>query len=233
VAALALIIRAIMIPFPDALHQWRQIIVFISVLSMALGAFAAIGQDNIKRLIAYSSIGHMGYALLGLAAGTQFGVQAMLVYVAYYAITNIGVFVCIQAMQRYGEPVESIGDLAGLSRTRPGYAFAMSVLMLSLAGLPPLAGIFAKIFVFLAAVEAHLYVAAVLGFLASCVAAYYYLRICAIIYFKDPASEPFDRPMGRGLGTIMALATAFSLLFAVWPSGLFGLAGTAAQALFR
>ena len=232
VAALALFIRAILIPFPDALHQWRQIIVFISVLSMALGAFAAIGQDNIKRLMAYSSIGHMGYALLGLAAGSELGVQAMLIYIAFYAVTNIGVFVCIQAMRRDGEQVESLGDLAGLARTQPGYAFAMSALMLSLAGLPPLAGIFAKIFVFLAAVEAHLYVAATLGLLASCVAAYYYLRIVKIIYFDEPAA-PLDRDMGRGLGTILALSTAFSLLFVFWPGALTDVANVAAQALFR
>jgi NADH-quinone oxidoreductase subunit N len=232
VAALALFIRALLIPFPGALHEWRQIIVFISVLSMALGAFAAIGQSNIKRLIAYSSIGHMGYALLGLAAGSELGVQAMLLYIAFYTVTNIGVFVCIQAMTRGGEAVETISDLAGLSRTRPGFAFALSALMLSLAGLPPLAGIFAKFYVFLAAVEAHLYVAAGLGFLASCVGAYYYLRIVKIIYFDEPAA-PFDRDMGRGMGAILALATGFTVLFVFWPGGLYTLAGTAAQALFH
>ena len=160
VAAFALFIRAILIPFPDAIHQWQQVIIAVSVLSMALGAVAAIGQENIKRLMAYSSIGHMGYGLLGLAAGTELGVQAMLFYLAFYAVTNIGVFVCIQAMRRDGEAVETIADLAGLARTRPRMAFAMAALMLSLAGLPPLAGIFAKIYVFLAAVEAHLYIAA-------------------------------------------------------------------------
>ena len=147
-------------PFPDAIHQWQQIIVVVSVLSMALGAVAAIGQNNIKRLMAYSSIGHMGYALLGLAAGTALGVQGVLIYLAIYVITNLGVFACIQAMRRDGQPVETISDLAGLARTQPQLAFAFALLLLSLAGLPPLAGFFAKFYVFLAAIQAHLYVAA-------------------------------------------------------------------------
>jgi NADH-quinone oxidoreductase subunit N len=232
VAAFALFIRAILIPFPNALHQWQQIIIVVSVLSMALGAVAAIGQNNIKRLMAYSSIGHMGYALLGLAAGTQLGVQGMLFYLAYYAITNIGVFVCIQAMRRDGDAVETIADLAGLARTRPRMAFALAALMLSLAGLPPLAGIFAKIYVFLAAVEAHLYIPAALGFLASCVAAYYYLRIVKVMYFDEPA-RPFDRDMGGGMGAILALSSLFSILFVFLPGPLVDAAGIAAQALFR
>ncbi len=232
VAALALMIRAILIPFPGALHQWQQIIIVVSVLSMGLGAFAGIGQNNIKRLMAYSSIGHMGFALLGLAAGTELGVQSMLLYLAFYAVTNIGVFVCIQAMRRGGEAVENISDLAGLARTNPRMAFALGASMLSLAGLPPLAGIVAKFYVFLAAVEAHLYITATLGFLASCVGAYYYLRIVKIMYFDEPA-KPFDRDMGRGMGTILALSTAFSVLFIVVPGPLFAAAGVAAQALFH
>ena len=232
VAAFALAIRAILIPFPNALHQWQQIIVVVSVLSMALGAVAAIGQQNIKRLMAYSSIGHMGYALLGLAAGTQLGVQGMLFYLAFYAVTNLGVFVCIQAMRRDGEAVETIADLAGLARTRPRMAFALAALMLSLAGLPPLAGIFAKIYVFLAAVEAHLYIPAALGFLASAVGAYYYLRIVKVMYFDEPA-RPFDRVMGRGMGAILALSSLFTILFVFLPGPLVDAAGIAAQALFR
>ena len=232
VAALALTIRAILIPFPNAIHQWQQVIVFVSVLSMALGAVAAIGQNNIKRLMAYSSIGHMGYALLGLAAGTEMGVQGMLIYLAFYAITNIGVFVCIQAMRRDGEAVETISDLAGLARTRPQLAFALAAAMLSLAGLPPLAGIFAKIYVFLAAVGAHLYIAAGLGFIASCVGAYYYLRIVKIMYFDEPA-KPFDLPMGRGMGTILMASSVFTVLFVFIPGPLVVAAAYAAQALFR
>jgi NADH-quinone oxidoreductase subunit N len=232
VAAFVLFIRAILIPFPDAIHQWQQVVIAVSVLSMALGAVAAIGQENIKRLMAYSSIGHMGYGLLGLAAGTMLGVQAMLFYLAFYAVTNIGVFVCIQAMRRDGEAVETIADLAGLARTRPRMAFAMAALMLSLAGLPPLAGIFAKIYVFLAAVEAHLYIPAALGFLASAVAAYYYLRIVKVMYFDEPA-KPFDREMGAGMGTILALSSLFTILFVFLPGPLIDAAGIAAKALFR
>jgi NADH-quinone oxidoreductase subunit N len=163
-------------------------------------------------------------------------VQSMLVYLAFYAITNVGTFVCIQAMRRDGKAVESISQLAGLARTQPGLAFALAALMLSLAGLPPLAGIFAKIYVFLAAVGAHntmLTVAAVLGVLASCVAAYYYLRIAKVMYFDEPV-KPFDAGTGgRGMATVLAVSTAFTLLLVFLPSPLVNLAGTAAQALFR
>jgi NADH-quinone oxidoreductase subunit N len=231
VAAFALTIRAVMMPFPDALDQWRQIIVVVSVLSMWLGAVAAIGQENIKRLMAYSSIGHMGYALLGLAAGTQEGVKAMLIYIAFYAITNIGTFVCIQAMRRDGVAVEKISDLAGLVRTRPGYGYAMAALMCSLAGLPPLAGIVAKIYVFLAAMHAGLAIPAVLGVLASCVGAYYYLRVGKVILFDEPA-KPFDKGLGgAGMGTILTFSTAFSVLLIAVPWVLVGPAAAAAQAI--
>jgi NADH-quinone oxidoreductase subunit N len=235
VAALALTIRAVVIPFPvttDAFHSWQQIVSFVSVLSMWLGAIAAIGQTNIKRLMAYSSISHMGYALLGLAAGTAMGVRGMLIYLAFYAVTNVGVFACIQAMRRNGQTVETIADLSGLSRTQPRFAFAFAVMMLSLAGLPPLAGIFAKWYVFYAAVAAHLYLLALLGFLASVVGAYYYLKIAKTIYFDEPVL-PFDRDMGRGIGVIMALATAFTVLFVFVPWPLVNAAGAVAQEFFR
>ncbi len=232
VASFALILRAIMIPFPDALHQWQQIILFVSVLSMALGAFAAIGQTNIKRLMAYSSIGHMGYALLGLAAGTQLGIRGVLFYLAFYSLTNLGVFACVQAMRRDGKAVESISDLAGLARTRPALAFAFMAMMLSLSGLPPLAGILAKAFIFIAAIQAHLYVVAAFGVLTSVVGAYYYLRIVKVMYFDEPAPA-FDRDMGWSVGTIATVATLFSLLFVVNTGRLLEFAGTAAQALFK
>jgi NADH-quinone oxidoreductase subunit N len=233
VAAFALAIRAIMIPFPDALHQWRQIVVVMSVLSMWLGAVAAIGQENIKRMMAYSSIGHMGYALLGLAAGTQEGIKAMLIYLAFYAITNVGAFVCIQAMRRDGQAVETISDLAGLARTRPGYGYAMAASMWSLAGLPPLAGIVAKVYVFLAAMHTGLTIAAVLGVLASCVGAYYYLRVAKVILFDEPA-KPFDKGLGgRGMGTILAFSTAFTVLLIFVPWMLVSPAAAAAQAILH
>jgi NADH-quinone oxidoreductase subunit N len=232
VASLALVLRAVVVPFPAAIHQWQQIIIVISAASMALGAFAAIGQSNIKRLMAYSSIGHMGYALLGLAAGTQAGLRGVLFYLAFYSLTNIGVFACIQAMRRGGKPVENISDLAGLARTRPALAFAFMAMMLSLSGLPPLAGILAKAFIFLAALEAHLYVLAVFGVLTSVVGAYYYLRIVKVMYFDEPA-EPFDRDMGWAVGSIATIATVFTLLFVVRIDLLMNYAGTAAQALLK
>ncbi|HWA92852.1 MAG TPA: NADH-quinone oxidoreductase subunit NuoN [Rhizomicrobium sp.] len=232
VASFALVLRALLIPFPAAVHQWQQIIIFISVLSMGLGAFAAIGQTNIKRLMAYSSIGHMGYALLGLAAGTQMGVRGMLFYMAFYALTNLGVFACIQAMRRNGQAVENIDDLAGLARTRPRHAFALATMMLSLSGLPPLAGILAKSFIFLAAIEAHLYVLAAFGVLTSVVGAYYYLRIVKTMYFDEPAPA-FDANMGWSLSLIATIGTAFSIFFVVNAGGLLDAANAAALALIK
>jgi NADH-quinone oxidoreductase subunit N len=232
VASLALVLRAIVVPFPGAFHQWQQIIIFISVLSMALGAFAAIGQNNIKRLMAYSSIGHMGYALLGLAAGTELGLRGVLFYLAFYSLTNIGVFACVQAMRRSGQAVENISDLAGLARTRPWHAFAFASMMLSLSGLPPLAGIVAKAFVFLAAIQAHLYVLAIFGVITSVVGAYYYLRIVKVMYFDEPIL-PFDRDMGWSVAAIAGIATAFTVLFVLRIDFLLDYADTAAQALLK
>jgi len=232
IAAFALLLRAVLTPFPSAIHQWQQIIIFLSVLSMALGAFAAIGQTNIKRLMAYSSIGHMGYALLGLAAGTALGVRGMLFYLVFYAVTNLGIFACIQAMCRNGEPVESISDLAGLARTRPALAFGFAAMMLSLSGLPPLAGILAKAYIFLAAIDAHLYVLATFGVLTSVVAAYYYLRIVKVMYFDEPAA-PFDRDMGWSVATIAGVGTVFSVFFVINAGSLIAGAKTAAQVFFK
>jgi NADH-quinone oxidoreductase subunit N len=230
VAALALFLRAILTPFPDAIHQWRQIIIFISVLSMALGAFAALGQTNIKRLMAYSSIGHMGYALLGLAAGTSLGVRGVMIYLAIYVFTNLGVFACIQAMRRQGKAVENISDLSGLARTCPKLAAIFAILFLSLAGLPPLAGFFAKFYVFLAAIQAGLVWPAILGVLASAVGLVYYLRIVKTIYFDEPAPE-FDHDVGLGSQAILAVSGIFALGFIVVASPIITAADAAAKAL--
>jgi NADH-quinone oxidoreductase subunit N len=232
IAAFALLLRALMTSFPDALHQWRQIIVFVSVLSMALGAVAAIGQTNIKRLMAYSSIGHMGYALLGLAAGTALGVRGMMFYLVFYAVTNLGVFACIQAMRRNGRPVEGIYDLAGLARTNPQLAFAFSAMMLSLSGLPPLAGILAKAYIFLAAIEAHLYALAIFGVLTSVISAYYYLRIVKVIYFDEPAPA-FDRDIGWATTLVATVGTVFSVFFVINAGGLLAAADHASKVFFR
>jgi NADH-quinone oxidoreductase subunit N len=232
VASFALVLRAIVVPFASAVHEWQQIIIFISALSMALGAFGAIGQSNIKRLMAYSSIGHMGYALLGLAAATPMGLRGVLFYLAFYALTNLGVFACIQAMRRDGQSVENISDLAGLARTRPALAFAFMAMMLSLSGLPPLAGILAKAFIFIAALDAHLYLLAAFGVLTSVVGAYYYLRIVKVMYFDEP-TQPFDRDMGWSVGAIATIATAFSLLFVINTGRLLDYANIAAQSLLK
>ncbi len=230
VAAMALFLRAMIEALGPALQEWQQVIVAVSVLSMALGAIAAIGQTNIKRLMAYSSIGHMGYALLGLAAATPAGIQGVLIYLAIYVITNAGVFVCILAMRRDGEAVETIADLAGLARNQPRLAFALMIFMISLSGIPPFAGFFAKFYVFLAAIQAGLYVPAVLGVVASVVGAYYYWRVFKIMYFDEPA-QPFDRERGVPLNVILAGSAAFTLLFIVGAEPLIAAAATASRAL--
>jgi NADH-quinone oxidoreductase subunit N len=229
-AAMGMLVRAIVVSFPSIVSQWQQIVVFISLASMVLGSFAAIGQTNIKRLMAYSSIGHMGYALVGLAAGTVDGVQGVLIYLALYLAMTLGTFGCILAMKRGGLFIETIADLSGLSRTRPAMAYALAALMFSLAGVPPLAGFFAKFYVFKAAVAAGLYWLAVLGLLASVVGAYYYLRIVKIMFFDQPA-ERFE-PMPVGLTAVVTVATAVNLLFVVWPGLITGPAAAAAKALF-
>ena len=229
-AAMALFLRVMLEAFPGAVADWRQIVAFVSVLSMFLGAVAAIGQTNIKRLMAYSSISHMGYALIGLAAGTAQGIQSVLLYLAIYVITNAGVFVCILAMRRGREMVETIPDLAGLARTNPRLALAFAVLFISLAGIPPFAGFFAKFYVFLAAIETHLYGLAVLGVLSSVIGAYYYLRIVKIIYFDEPAPA-FEKSMGAPLGVIAAGSGLFNAFFVIMASPLVGWAMAAAKAL--
>jgi NADH-quinone oxidoreductase subunit N len=230
VAAIAIFMRVTTTAFPTILLQWQQILVFVAIASMALGSFAAIGQRNFKRLMAYSSIGHMGFALVGLAAGTQEGVQGVLIYIAIYVAMTLGTFAVILSMQRSGRMVEDISDLAGLSRTRPGMAFLLAMLLFSLAGIPPLAGFFAKFYVFLAAINSGLYVLAVIGVLTSVVGAYYYLAIVKIMYFDEP-QESFE-PMPREQGVVLAVAGLFNLLFFVYPAPLLDAASAAAKSLF-
>jgi proton-translocating NADH-quinone oxidoreductase, chain N len=185
IAAMGILMRVVVDAFAPATADWQQIIAFIALASMVLGAFAAIGQTNIKRLMAYSSIGHMGFALVGLAAGTEAGVQGVLIYLAVYLAMTAGTFACILAMRREDGMVEDISSLAGLSRTSPVMGTLLALLMFSLAGIPPLGGFFAKYFVFAAAVEAGLYWLPVIGVVASVVGAYYYLRIVKLIYFDE------------------------------------------------
>jgi NADH-quinone oxidoreductase subunit N len=230
VAAMAVFTRVALTAFPGIVSQWQQIIVFVAIASMALGSFAAIGQRNIKRLMAYSSIGHMGFALVGLAAGTSEGIQGVLVYMAIYVAMTLGTFACIIAMRRSGKPFEDIADLAGLARTKPTMAFFLAMLLFSLAGIPPLAGFFAKFYVFLAAIKSGLFTLAVIGVVTSVVGAYYYLAIVKIMYFDEPA--PRFEPMPHELRAVLAVTGLFNLLFFVYPAPVVEAANTAARSLF-
>ncbi len=230
VAGIAMFVRATVVAFPGIMAQWQEIVVFVSIASMLLGAFAAIGQRNIKRLMAYSSIGHMGFALIGLAAGTSEGVQGVLVYMAIYLTMTLGVFAVILSMRRSGGMVESIDQLAGLARTHPTMAFFLAMLLFSMAGVPPLAGFFAKFYVFLAAIKAGLYILAVIGVLASVIGAYYYLAIIKVMYFEEPA-EPFYS-MPNELKLVLGVCGLFNILFFVYPGPLVGVASAAAHSLF-
>ena len=232
VAAMALFVRVMIGPFGELLSEWRQIVVFISIASMILGAVAAINQRNIKRLMAYSSIGHVGYALIGLAVGDEAGVRGVLIYLAIYLFMNLGTFACILCMRRAGRMVEGIDELAGLSKIQPRLALALAIFMFSMSGIPPLAGFFGKLYVFLAAMEAELYVLAVIGVLSSVVAAFYYLRVVKVMYFDEPV-EAFDRPLGLNLSVVLTVTSALILFFFAWPAPLLIAADVAAQALFR
>ncbi|WP_457796122.1 NADH-quinone oxidoreductase subunit NuoN [Methylocystis sp. S23] len=229
-AAVAITARVVITAFPAITTQWRQIVVFLAIASTLLGSFAAIGQNNIKRLMAYSSIGHMGFALIGLAAGNEAGVKGVVVYLAIYLVMTLGSFAAILAMRVNGRNVENIADLAGLSRTNGLMAFFLAMLMFSLAGIPPLAGFFAKYYVLLAAVDAGLYPLAVVGVLASAVAAFYYLRVVKVMYFDEPAPG-FDRSP-FAVRAILAASTIAVLGFWLYPAPIMDAASAAAKSLF-
>jgi NADH-quinone oxidoreductase subunit N len=228
-AAMALLVRVLSIGFPVTGIKWQQIIVFLALASMILGAFAAIGQTNIKRLIAYSSIANIGFALVGLAAANEEGIQGVLVYLVIYMAMTLGAFACILAMKRADGPVEDINELAGLSQTNPSMAFIFAALLFSLAGIPPLAGFFAKFYVFLAAVKAGLWPLAVLGVIASVVGAYYYLRVVKIMYFDD--AKPAFALVDSRVFLVMAASGLFVILFIAAPSPLVDAALAAARSL--
>ncbi len=230
VAAMAVFTRVALTAFPGIMPQWQQIVVFVSIASMALGSFAAIGQKNIKRLMAYSSIGHMGFALVGLAAGTAEGAQGVLVYVAIYVAMTLGTFSVILAMKRNGQHVEKISDFAGLSRTNPMLAFFFAMLLFSLAGVPPLAGFFGKFYVFVAAIKAGLFTLSVIGVLTSVIGAYYYLSIVKVMYFDEPLTQ-LD-PVRVELRAVLAVAGLFNIFFFVYPGPLVSMAAVAAKSLF-
>ncbi|MBF0323500.1 MAG: NADH-quinone oxidoreductase subunit NuoN [Alphaproteobacteria bacterium] len=231
IAALMLFTRVMVGPFGEMADQWRQVVAFIAIMSMFVGSFAAIVQTNIKRLMAYSSIGHVGFILVGIAAGTADGVQGVLIYLAIYLFMNIGAFAVILCMRQKGRLVEGIEDLAGLSKTHPLMATVMAILMFSMAGIPPLAGFWGKFYVFKAAVDQGLFALAVIGILTSVVSAYYYLRIIKIMYF-DEVVETFDRLQGGAMTLVMGVSTAVVLLFTLVPGPLLVSAKAAAAVLF-
>ncbi|HTZ37380.1 MAG TPA: NADH-quinone oxidoreductase subunit N, partial [Stellaceae bacterium] len=230
-AAIALFMRFLIEPFGPLIAEWRQIIVFLSIASMVLGSVAAIAQSSIKRLMAYSSIGHIGYALIGLAVATPAGIRGVLVYMAIYLFMNVGTFAVILCMRQQGKMLEGISDLAGLSRTQPGLALALAIFMFAMAGIPPTAGFFSKLYIFLAAIDAHLVALAVIGVVTSVVGAFYYLRVVKVMYFDEPAAA-FDRPLVIELKAVLIVAAVITMFFFLLPDPLVGSAEAAAASLF-
>jgi NADH-quinone oxidoreductase subunit N len=229
-AAMAMTVRIFIGAFPDVTAVWQQIIVFVAIASMALGSFAAIGQRSIKRLMAYSSIGNVGYALVGLAAGSQDGVRGVVIYMIIYLAMTLGAFAVILSLRRGGQMFETVEDLSGLSRTHPVLAFCLAAMMFSLAGIPPLAGFFAKYYVFAAAIKADLVALAVIGVVTSVVGAFYYLRLVKVMYFDEPVAA--YEPMAPGLRIVLGLTSVVVVLFWIVPAPLVGAASAAAKSLF-
>jgi len=219
IAALTVFIRFLYVPFANMSDQWQMIIIFLSISSMIFGAVAAIGQTNLKRLVAYSSIGHMGYALAGLCVGTNEGIQSSITYMSIYLVMNLAFFSCLFMLRRNETYYEKIEDLSGLSKNHPILAFSLLVILFSLAGIPPLAGFFAKFYIFMAVVEQSMYFLAVVGLLSTVVAAFYYLRIIKIIYF-DPEKEMYEKNHHIGLKLTLILSTIFIIGYFIYPSGL-------------
>lgn len=230
IAAFGMLMRVLIDGFSNTAHDWQQIIVFISILSMALGAFAAIGQKNIKRLMAYSSIGHMGFALVGLAAGSEQGVEGVLIYLSAYLAMTLGTFACILSMRRKEGMVEEIADLAGLSKHNPVMAILLAFLMFSLAGVPPFFGFFAKLNVFSAAIEANLIPLAIIGLVTSVVSCFYYLRVVKVIYFDEPADAFL--PMSGEMKIVLGLSSIVVCFYIALSNPVISAASLAAQSLF-
>ena len=219
IAALSVFIKFLYTPFANMNDQWQTIIVFISIASMIFGAVAAIGQKNLKRLIAYSSISHMGYALAGLATVSNQGIQSSITYISIYLVMNLAFFSCLFMLKRNDKYYENIEDLSGLSKKHPILSFSLLIVLFSLAGIPPLAGFFAKFYVFLAVIEQSMYFLAIVGLLATVVAAFYYLRIIKIIYF-DPEKEEYETSHNLGLKITLAISTIFILAYFIYPSSI-------------
>lgn len=232
IAAMGLLIRLLFEPFAAAADEWGQIMYAVALGSMLLGAFAGLAQDNIKRLLAYSSIGNMGYAMIGLVAGTPDGVAAVVLYLLIYMLMTAGVFAVVISMRRSGLSVQKIDDLAGLSKSNPFMAYSMAILMFSMSGIPPMAGFFGKFVIFEAAVAQELYVLAVIGVVSSVVAAYYYLRVVKVMFF-DEATDPLDTSMPFARRAVMLISVLFVLGFIFMPNVFVDSASHATSALFE
>ena len=219
IAALTVFIRFLYVPFLNLIEQWQMILIFLSIASMLFGAIAAIGQTNLKRLIAYSSISHIGYALAGLATGSNEGIQSSVIYITIYILMNLGFFSCLLMMKRNNEYYEDISDLSGLSKNHPLLSLSFLVILFSLAGIPPLAGFFAKFYIFKSVIEQSMYFLAIVGLLSTVVAAFYYLRIIKIIYF-DKEKEKYDTDHSFGLKFSLSLSTLLILIYFIFPSQL-------------
>ena len=217
IAALTVFIRFLYLPFLNMIDQWQIIIVFLSIASMVFGAVAAIGQKNLKRLVAYSSIGHMGYALAGLAVGTNLGIQSSIVYISIYIVMNLGLFSCLLMMKRNDQYYENIEDLSGLSKNHPLLSLSLMIILFSLAGIPPMAGFFAKFYIFTAVIEQSMYFLAIIGLLSAVISAFYYLRIIKIIYF-DLEKEKYDTDYNMGLKISLSLTTLLIISYFIMPS---------------
>ena len=217
VAGIVIFIRFMYLPFQEILDQWKYILVFISIASMILGAVAAIGQNNIKRLIAYSSIGHIGYAIAGMTPGTENGFKSTLIYISIYAVMNIGAFACIFLMKRNGKYIEDIQELSGASRNHPLMSLSLLIILFSLAGIPPMAGFFAKFYVFMAVVESGMFTLATIGLVTTVVSAFYYIRIIKVMYFDDP-KKPFEQLKDFGIYGSLIVSCIFLVSFFLYPS---------------
>ena len=216
IAALTVFIRFLFTPFINLIDQWQTIIVFISIASMIFGAIAAIGQSNLKRLIAYSSIGHMGYALAGLASGTNEGIQSSVIYISIYLVMTLAFFSCLFMMRKKNVFYEDIQDLSGLSTNHPILSISLLIILFSLAGIPPLAGFFAKFYIFMSVIEQSMYFLAIVGLLSTVLAAFYYLRLIKIIYFDKP-KQIFEKDHNFGLRLTLAVSTGILVLYFIYP----------------
>jgi len=217
VAGIAIFIKFMYLPFREVLNQWQYILVFMSIASMTLGAVAAIGQTNIKRLMAYSSIGHVGYAIAGIASGTENGFKSTLVYISIYIVMNIGAFACILLMKREGKYIEEIEELSGVSKNHPLMSFGLLIILFSLAGIPPLAGFFAKFYIFMAVIESEMYTLAIVGLVTTVLSAFYYIRIIKIMYFDEP-KKPFEKFVDYRIHGPIVLSCILLVSFFIYPS---------------